>query len=168
MRTRNICIGPPPIFPIPFRTHFGNEQQDYARSLEAYHQHGPPADWQQRHVSAYASCHPWEDWAETWAHYLHMIDTLDTASNFGIRIRPRTGKRPPTDPPDDFDPYTHPSFDDLIAHWLPLTHAMNSLNRSMGHEDAYPFVLSPAVLDKLQMIHHSDTENEAIKKMLSA
>jgi hypothetical protein len=97
-----------------------------------------------------------------------MIDTLDTASNFGIRIRPRTGKRPPTDPPDDFDPYTHPSFDDLIAHWLPLTHAMNSLNRSMGHEDAYPFVLSPAVLDKLQMIHHSDTENEAIKKMLSA
>ncbi len=142
-----------PGFPDSFRSQFGNEQQDYARALELYHQNGPPPDWQRHHVSAYASCHPWEDWAETWAHYLHMIDTLDTASNFGIRIRPRTGKLPPTDPPEDFDPYAHPSFEELIDHWIPLTHAMNSLNRSMGHDDAYPFILSPAVLKKLEAIH---------------
>ena len=142
-----------PGFPEAFRERFGDERRDYGQALDAYHQNGPVANWQAHFVSAYASCHPWEDWAETWAHYLHMIDTLDTASHFGIRIRPRTGNRAPIDPPEDFDPYAHPSFEDLIAHWLPLTHAMNSLNRSMGHEDAYPFILSPAVLEKLQEIH---------------
>lgn len=137
-----------------FRSVFGDERLSYRAALGAYHANGPAPDWRQFHVSAYASCHPWEDWAETWAHYLHIIDTLETATHFGIRIRPRTGKLPPTDPPDDFDPYTHPSFSDLIDHWIPLTHAMNSLNRSMGHEDAYPFVLSPAVIRKLETIHH--------------
>lgn len=109
-----------------FRNLFGDDRLDYGQALEGYYQNGPPPDWQNRHVSAYASCHPWEDWAETWAHYLHMVDTLDTATHFGVRIHPRAGNLPPTDPPDDFDPYAHASFDDLIAHWLPLTHAMNS------------------------------------------
>jgi hypothetical protein len=136
-----------------FREQFGDERQDYTQALQAHHQNGPPSDWRGRHVTAYAACHPWEDWAETWAHYLHIIDTLDTATHFGLRIRPRTGRQLPTDPPDDFDPYTHASFRDLTDHWFPLTHVMNSLNRSMGHEDAYPFVLSPVVLDKLHFIH---------------
>ena len=54
----------------------------------------PPADWQERFVSAYASAHPWEDWAETWAHYLHMIDTLETAAACGLSLRPRRRDEP--------------------------------------------------------------------------
>jgi len=136
-----------------FRTRFGDERMDYDGALKTHHANGAPMDWQAGHVSAYASCHPWEDWAETWAHYLHMVDTLETAAHFGIRIQPRTGMLPPTHPPVDFDPYTHADFGTLMEHWLPLTHAMNSLNRSMGHEDAYPFVLSVQVMGKLEFIH---------------
>ena len=103
---------------------------------------GPPPDWPLRHVSAYASAHPWEDWAETWAHYLHMVDALDTAAAIGHgaahgRLRPfgPSGRSSP------FDVYRNESFDALIERWVPLTLAMNDINRSMGHEDFYPFVI---------------------------
>src|SRR5262249_50270393 len=52
-----------------FRETFGDERADYAEALDRHHAGGPPGDWQDRFVSAYASSHPWEDWAETWAHY---------------------------------------------------------------------------------------------------
>src|ERR1700733_11416100 len=61
-----------------FRKLFGDETVDYDAMLQAYYKQGPPADWHDRTVTAYASSHPWEDWAETWAHYLHIIDTLGT------------------------------------------------------------------------------------------
>jgi hypothetical protein len=38
-----------------------------------------PANWQKSFISKYATSHPWEDWAETWAHYLHIMDMLETA-----------------------------------------------------------------------------------------
>ena len=76
-----------------FRELFGDETQDYSGALEKYYQQGPPADWQQHRVSAYASAHPWEDWAETWAHYLHIIDTIETAAGFGVTLPPKTSRR---------------------------------------------------------------------------
>src|SRR6478736_4572040 len=72
----------------PFRNQFGDERPDYAETLQYYYANGAPANWQQNHITVYASSHPWEDWAETWAHYLHMMDTLETSWSFGIRIDP--------------------------------------------------------------------------------
>jgi hypothetical protein len=136
-----------------FRACFGDESHDYGVSLAAHHASGPPSDWQMRFVSAYASAHPWEDWAETWAHYLHMIDTLETAYAFNLRVRPEAGSDPKLAMRADFDPYRAATFDVLIRTWLPLTYAVNSLNRSMGQPDLYPFALAPAVVDKLRLIH---------------
>jgi hypothetical protein len=136
-----------------FRSCFGDERRDYQVCLQAHYTEGPPPDWQQRFVSAYGSAHPWEDWAETWAHYLHIVDTLETAQAFGLRLSPAAGSDPALAAIADFDPYRERSFDSLIDTWLPLTYAVNSLNRSMGQPDLYPFVIAPAVVAKLRFIH---------------
>lgn len=137
----------------PCRELFGDDTQDYSQALERHYQNGPPEDWPERLVSAYASTHPWEDWAETWAHYLHIVDTLETAYHFGIKVRPRVENTLELFAKLDFDPYHQDCFDVLIEHWLPVSFALNSLNRSMGHDHAYPFVLSPPVLEKLDFVH---------------
>jgi hypothetical protein len=137
----------------PFRANFGDERRDDGASLAAHHADGPPAGWQEHFVSAYASAHPWEDWAETWAHYLHLVDTLETAQAFHLRVRPAAGADPTLAMSADFDPYATTDFDTLIGAWLPLTYAVNGLNRSMGQPDLYPFSLAPAVVAKLQLVH---------------
>jgi hypothetical protein len=136
-----------------FRTMFGDERQDYGACLERHHSEGPPPDWQERFVSAYASAHPWEDFAETWAHYLHIVDTLETAAAFGLRVHPKAGRDPALATEIQFDPYRQNDFDALLKAWLPLTYAVNSLNHSMGQPDLYPFVLAPAVMAKLRFAH---------------
>jgi hypothetical protein len=135
------------------RAVFGDDSQDYQPALERHYRDGAPADWREHYISAYASSHPWEDFAETWAHYLHIVDTLDTAVAFGVRVRPRIQHAPEMEARLECDPYTVASAHDLVDAWLPLTYAVNSLNRSMGQPDLYPFVLTPAVLEKLDYIH---------------
>jgi hypothetical protein len=135
-----------------FRQLFGDEREDYGAALQRHYANGPPPDWQERFVSAYASTHPWEDWAETWAHYFHMVDTLETASAFGMRVRPRVTKGADLSAAIDFDPHSA-NMDRIIDSWLPLTFAVNSINRSMGIADLYPFVLAPPVIVKLSFIH---------------
>lgn len=132
----------------PFRDRFGDERADYQQSLDRHYAHGAPADWSTRFVSAYASMHPSEDWAETWAHYLHMIDTLETARAYGLSLRPDFVAPPLV--AQRLDPR---SFQDLLAGWFPLTLAMNSLNRSLGLPDPYPFVFSGAAVEKLRFVH---------------
>jgi hypothetical protein len=136
-----------------FRDLFGDERQDYGASLARHYADGPPADWRQRFVSGYASAHPWEDFAETWAHYLHIVDTLETAHAFGLRVRPEGDPDPAFAMEIDFDPYGQRDFDVLVRTWLPLTYAVNSLNHSMGLPDLYPFVLAPTVMGKLRFVH---------------
>ena len=140
-----------------FRALFGDERRDYRQALDAHYANGAPADWQARHVSSYASSHPWEDWAETWAHYLHIVDTLETARAFGLQVRPQIGPGSGSDPAlhatIDGDPYLAHRIETLIDDWLPLTFAVNSLNRSMGQPDLYPFVLSPPAIEKLGYVH---------------
>jgi hypothetical protein len=136
-----------------FRKVFGDERQDYAVALQAYYAKGPPENWRDRFVSAYASAHPWEDWAETWAHYLHMVDTLESASAFGLSVRPQISRGPELSAAIDFDPHHVADLSRLIAAWVPLTFAVNSLNRSMGQPDLYPFVLAPTVIGKLAFVH---------------
>jgi hypothetical protein len=137
-----------------FRDLFGDERADYTAALEKYYPQGLSFNWMNEYISPYATAHPWEDWAETWSHYLHMMDTLETAYYFSIRVRPRTV------PGEELskvsvkeDPYEISDFNQIMQLWLPLSFAVNSLNRSMGHQDFYPFVISPRVVEKLAFIH---------------
>lgn len=131
-----------------FRDHFGDERQDYQAALERHYRDGAPADWPERCISAYASVHPWEDWAECWAHYLHMIDTLQTAQAFDFR----RGEQPL---PASALPQAGPGadIDRLFDDWIRLAVGLNALNRSMGESDAYPFVLTGPVMHKLRWLH---------------
>ena len=95
--------------------------------------------------------HPWEDFAETWTHYLHMADTLDTAASFGLAVDPVVTEEGSA--AVRFDPYRTPEFVRLVEAWIPLTVALNSLNRSMGQPDLYPFALSPPAIEKLRFVH---------------
>lgn len=137
-----------------FRKLFGDESIDYPQALNAHYSSGPSANWQMAHVSAYATAHPWEDWAETWAHYLHMVDLLETASSYNTRVVV------PGSEGDDNDEVTNPfekgasDFDTLVEQWVPLTLLLNSLNRSLGHDDAYPFALTAGALEKLRFVHN--------------
>jgi len=136
----------------PFRLLFGDETVSYEDSLKNHYANPPPADWPLHYVSSYATMHPWEDWAETWAHYMHMVDTLETARGYGLALRPETvdGQTQPVVAARsiDFD-----DFDDLLRGWVPLTLALNSLNRSMGLVDLYPFTLTVDVIRKLRFVH---------------
>jgi hypothetical protein len=132
-----------------FRKLFGDETADYAQALARHHATGAPADWVDRHVTAYASSHPWEDWAESWAHYLHIVDVLDTALARGTYLADWAG----IDRPGRFDPYQARGIGHLTEMWFPLTLTLNALNRSMGHRDFYPFVLSQTAIAKLGFVH---------------
>ncbi|MDE2364608.1 MAG: putative zinc-binding metallopeptidase [Hyphomicrobiales bacterium] len=126
------------------RAVFGDERDDYQAALKRHYAEGAPPAWAQHFISAYASTHPWEDWAETFAHFLHIVATMDTALQFGM-IGPR---RAPI-----ADPYREADFDALIRAFVPVTEAVNEINRSMGQPDVYPFVLTPEVVGKLHFIH---------------
>jgi hypothetical protein len=135
------------------RAVFGDDSIDYGEALQRHYAEGAPPDWQQRFVSAYATTHPWEDFAETWAHYLHIVDTLDMASEFGMEVRPPADQIGGLSAHIAFDPYRTENFDAIVAAWLPFTFAMNSVARAMGTRDLYPFILSPQVIQKLSFIH---------------
>jgi hypothetical protein len=135
------------------RAFFGDERADYGRALGSYYANGAPGNWQDNFVSAYATAHPWEDFAETWAHYLHIVDTLEMAGAFGMRIHPRLDNARDLSAKVDFDPYLSRDVALLIDVWLPLSTALNCLNRAMGQPDLYPFVLSPPVIEKLGFLH---------------
>jgi hypothetical protein len=139
-----------------FRQVFGDERRDYAQALKRHYAGGGPGYWADRHVSAYAASHPWEDWAETFAHYLHVRDTLQTAANFGLRVSPHAQAVPPLGGKLDAratEDIADRDFAEVVAEWLPLTYAFNAVNRSMGKEDLYPFVLAPMVIEKLSFVH---------------
>ena len=136
-----------------FRALFGDERQDYGEAFNATTPTARRRDWQARFVSAYAAAHPWEDFAETWAHYLHIVDTLEIAAAFGLSTRPSLTPGDELDATVDFDPYRARSMAQLVESWLPLSVALNSLNRAMGQSDLYPFVLSPPAIDKLAFVH---------------
>ncbi|EIV94048.1 putative zinc-binding metallopeptidase [Frankia sp. QA3] len=148
-----------------FRDLFGDADLDYSAALDRHYAEGPPQNWRETHVSAYATMHPWEDWAETFAHYLHIRDTLRTAAEFGLGVTgpdlgsfgvaPRSHAAEPADLPLGVDGPggSSPELAEIVAQWLPLTYALNAINRSMGRDDLYPFVLTPAVQAKLSFVH---------------
>ncbi|WP_423823240.1 putative zinc-binding peptidase [Salinisphaera sp. SPP-AMP-43] len=129
-----------PVALADFRRRFGDERADYGQALTRHYEQGVPRDWSTRFITPYASAHPWEDWAESWAHYLHMRDTLETALEHDLVVR-----YPWQRSDNDFDAFMY--------QWTQLTIAVNAVNRSMGLPDAYPFALNTAARDKLAFIH---------------
>jgi hypothetical protein len=138
-----------------FRALFGDDSEDYGEALRRHYESGPPADWQARFVTAYASAHAWEDWAETWAHYLHMIDTLETVSTSGVVMRPRRPDEPSLERLSPDLVSADSSFDHLLDGWFPITYLLNNLNRGLGLADPYPFVLPRPAIEKLRFVHDS-------------
>jgi hypothetical protein len=138
-----------------FRELFGDERRNYAEALKNHYERAP-IYWSSCHVSAYASSHPWEDWAETFAHYLHIRDTLQTAATFGLHVSPNAQAIPPAGgklSTRATEELAEQDFAAVVSEWLPLTYAFNQASRSMGKDDLYPFVLAPAVIEKLSFVH---------------
>ena len=136
-----------------YRAFFGDERMDYGQALQKYYQNGPLQNWQQCYISAYASSHPWEDWAESWAHFLHMTDTLETAEECGLNMKPRRADEPALQPTPVRVDGSADSFKRMIDAWFPLTYVLNNLNRGLGLHDGYPFILPASALVKLALIH---------------
>jgi hypothetical protein len=130
----------------PFRLIFGDETKSYADFLRAYYARTDQSYNRQGFISEYATSHPWEDWAETFAHFLHIVSTLDTASALPLSLDRRSRQTL-------VDPYQEKDFEALLSSWTTASYAMNELNRSMGLGDAYPFELSQAVQGKLHFVH---------------
>ncbi|MDO9378800.1 MAG: putative zinc-binding metallopeptidase [Nocardioidaceae bacterium] len=130
------------------RERFGDERADYQEALDRHYQHGAPDGWQKTHISKYATMHPWEDFAETFAHVLHIRDTLQSAAEFGLTVPAAVSAM---------------RFSDVVVGiWIPISIALNQINRSMGKEPLYPFVLAPPVVAKLQLV--SDVISHARRK----
>jgi len=140
----------------PFRGLFGDERADYGEALKRHYANGPPSDWRLRFISSYAASHPWEDWAETWAHYLHIRSTLETVASYKLDTNSVTLKITPfgrealhgSAPPEAGE-----TFLAWINAWLVLTTVLNETARSMGQPDIYPFVLNAPAVTKLHFVH---------------
>ncbi|MFU8839901.1 MAG: putative zinc-binding metallopeptidase [Nitriliruptoraceae bacterium] len=136
------------------RSWFGDETRDYQAALDRHYRDGAPAGWAQDHISEYATMHPSEDWAETFAHYLHLRGVLQTAAAYGLKVDgPDLPSSPVTQLDADPTRLDEDDIQDVIGTWLPLSYALNAVSRSMGEDDLYPFVLSPHVMGKLAVIH---------------
>jgi hypothetical protein len=132
-----------------FRALFGDESMSYEEAKSKHYGEGG-AGWSTDYVSAYATMHPWEDFAETFAHLMHIIDALATLDGFGMRMTKWSWRE--EEPSIDFDPY-HAQTEQLIQEWRPFAFAENAINRSMGQADLYPFQLSKTIIAKLDYIN---------------
>lgn len=136
-----------------YRNLFGDESLDYGQALKNYYARSDNFYWQNNYISKYASAHSWEDWAETWAHYFHIMDMVETAHFFNLSVQPQNI-------PQDlhatasYDPYNTVSFEDIVKTCIPISFAVNSINRAMGIIEVYPFSITPAVIEKLTFIHN--------------
>lgn len=144
-----------------FREVFGDEREDYTMALQRHYNEGPVASAPGTFITTYASAHPWEDWAETWAHYMHMIDGIETSRSFGLSSEAV---------PIPFTPFpkelvtlpaqlTWPKgekqeFLDLLHSWARLAPALNEVVASLGHPTFYPFVFSDSIIRKFFFVHH--------------
>jgi hypothetical protein len=136
-----------------FRALFGDDRIDYGEALSRHYSEGAPSNWRESFISSYATSHPWEDFAETWAHYLHIIDTLEMAGAFGLRLHKDIDSKGSLEALPGIDPYEMAGVQELVDAWLPLTFALSSLNQAMGHSDPYPFILTAGTIRKLGFVH---------------
>jgi hypothetical protein len=132
-----------------FRALFGDESTSYDEALQRHYSTGARQGWQSNFISAYATMHPLEDFAEVFGHFLHIADTLQTAEEFGL-----ISEVPVVRPLDT------PMAEVIGRTWLPLTKGLNQINRSMGRSDLYPFVLATPVITNLAFVADLVTKAE--------
>lgn len=135
------------------RTLFGDERASYTDSMNRHYRFGAPQGWEKSYISEYATMHPWEDFAECFAHYLHITDTLATASESGLAVhadRVRWKLAADVVPRTD---YSGTGIDVLLGDWHVLSELFNRINQSMGKADLYPFTISEPVVRKLDFVH---------------
>jgi hypothetical protein len=143
---------------LAFRERFGDEWKDYANSLSGYYERGAPAGWDQDFITAYASSHPWEDWAETWAHYLQIVDGLETCEGLGIQVKHIALPLVTLPVEAGFLPTILPStgeeegeFLAWLQRWMCMSTMLNEISLSLGEGSLYPFVISVRVAQKLRL-----------------
>ena len=140
---------------VEFRALFGDERADYQSALNRHYVEGAPGNWADTFITAYASVHPWEDWAETWAQYLHIVDAVETARAFGWNAEAV---------PIPFTPFQAPdlgieaskenaSFLHTLNSWMKTSPALNEIAASLGYRNLYPFVLNAATVRKIHFVH---------------
>jgi hypothetical protein len=140
-----------------FRELFGDERADYRKALDDHYRNGPPERWPDHFISAYGSMHPWEDWAECWAHFLHMTDALETARAAGLALKPTRADEPSlTLARDPLASQT--GVKEMVEDWSALAYVLNNLNRGLGLPDSYPFILTPPVIEKIAFVHRTVSE----------
>ena len=133
-----------------FAKAFGGAGQD--RMLQTPHAPRSPQGPPRGQIRAYSTAHPRESFAESFAHYCHITDAVEVAAAFGVQSRPgRHGDK--SAPAAPFDPYASGTIEQLLENWTSVTSLLDNFNWSMGHPDAFPFVLSPEVIERLGFIH---------------
>lgn len=142
------------------RAVFGDDRIDYSEALQQHYAKPANDDWKESFISKYAAAHAWEDWAESWAHYMHIVDTLETANAFGVSIRPRAAEGDSMEAKVSFNAYNTKNFKWIYDQWLPVTNLMNNMNKSMGLKELYPFVINSTVYKKLEFVHQIIQENK--------
>ncbi len=141
-----------------YRELFGDERADYQAALQRHYANGPRPDWAADCITAYASSHPWEDWAETWTHYLHITDAMETASVFGLHDVTTPAAHFPEETIElpcglSLRRMEAARFLAVIENWTQISPALNELAESLGHSTLYPYALSAPVVRKLNFIH---------------
>ncbi len=144
-----------------FRAVFGDEWLDYGVALNAHYEQGPPPGWEANFISGYAASHPWEDWAETWSHYLQIVDGLETCESLGLQVqhmalplvmlRGGAGTLPPMLPQSGL---ADGEFLAWLQRWMCFSSVLNEISHSLGEAPLYPFAISVGVAKKLRLAHH--------------
>lgn len=137
-----------PDFLPAFREIFGDERADYGAALQAHYANPqlPKGDY----ITDYATAHPHEDWAETTAHLLHMVDFTDSFVNAGLSM---------SGLPPDYAPYQDGNAEHLLTITTDVAIAINDINRALDNSDLYPFVLTPRIREKLTFVHDWITDH---------
>jgi hypothetical protein len=80
-----------------------------------------------------------------------MTDAVETAVACGLALQPLRPDEPAMPPLAQGGRLG--AFAERLDQWFALTYVLNNLNRSLGLPDAYPFLLSTPVIDKLRFVH---------------
>jgi hypothetical protein len=111
---------------------------DYAEAKTRYYAQGPTGNWPESYVSAYASMHPWEDFAETVNVYLDLMALAETA-------RDQLGS--------NIDTSANGCVATFISELLDLAITVSEFNFDMGLNALLPERFNDEVVCKLSYVH---------------
>lgn len=132
---------------------FGDERASYSDALDRHYKFGAPENWRDSYISEYATMHPWEDFAECFAHYLHITGTIDTARESGLMLDKEQVRFSMDRDIVPLQSYAHQPIERLLYDWKWLATMFNRVNAAMGRRPLYPFEIPKPVVDKLGFVH---------------